>query len=121
MCIRDRDNNQPGPFVLFVPKNFSVNLEDDYNGNKSQLTFIQRITAFADISAVRVADFLPDSNVVLVRLSQETLDLAVSQDIVAVEIANESNQFQTTFAVYAAMAPCLKPDMNGQLGIVHGA
>ena len=111
-------DNYFGPFYLYVAKNVWAAIQGDYAAEKTG-TFMQRIEQYSDIMAVKAGDFLPASNVVLVQMTSDVVDIAVGQDIVAVE--SDYTRFHTDFKVFAAMAPRIKSDANGNSGVVHGS
>ena len=51
-----------GPYILYVPSNFWVKLQDDYKAN-SDKTILQRIREISGIEDVKPVDKLADSNV----------------------------------------------------------
>lgn len=111
------NDNFFGPFTMYVAKDIWANIQDDYSSEKGDRTHMERITAFSDISRVRPADMLPAGNVVLVQLTSDVIDIAVSQDIVNIQW--EVMPMSTEYMIYAAMATRLKSDKDGRCGIVH--
>ena len=111
-------DNYFGPFYLYVAKNVWAAIQQDYSAEKAG-TFKNRIEAFPDIMMVRAGDWLPAGNVVLVQMTSDVVDLAIGQDIVAIE--HMYNGMETVFKVFAAMAPRVKSDRNGSSGVVHGS
>ena len=120
-------DNRYGPFVLLVARNLWVKIQTDYTygaggqggGSVHTRTIKERIEAYEDISSVECGDYLDDNEVVLLSLTDDTIDLAVAQDIVNIEWS--TNPMQTIYKVYGAMAVRIKADRNGSCGIVHGA
>lgn len=113
------DDNKFGPFVMYVAKDIWAEIQMDYNDNKGDKTYKERIESFSDISEVKAGDSLPAGHVVLVQMTEDVVDLAVAQDIVNLEW--QTNPMQSLFKVYGAMAPRVKADKNGSCGIVHGS
>lgn len=107
-----------GPYNLYIPSNFWSRLRADYSDNKGDNTILERIEAIPQIRKVAVADRLTDSNVVLVQMTAEVVDLAVAQDVTTVQW-ERGDGMQTNFAVMAAWAPRIKADYASNLGIVH--
>lgn len=112
------NDNRFGPFTMYVAKDIWAEIQMDYSDQKGDKTYMERITAFADISSVKAGDSLKNGNVLLVQMTDDVVDIAVAQDIVNIEWTN--NPMQTMYKVYAAMAPRMKSDRNGSCGIVHG-
>lgn len=117
--IADAEGKQHyGPYNLYIPSNFWPRLRADYSDNKGDNTILERIEAIPQIRKVAVADRLTDSNVVLVQMTPEVVDLAVAQDVTTVQW-ERGDGMQTNFAVMAAWAPRIKADHASNLGIVH--
>ena len=112
-------DNMFGPFTIYVSKNIWAEIQLDYNDQKGDRTYKERIEAFADISMVKPGDSMPADQVVMVQLTDDVVDLAVGQDIVNVEW--QTHPMQSQFKVYGAMAPRVKADKDGHSGIVHGS
>lgn len=109
--------NRFGPFTMYVAKDIWAEIQMDYNDEKGDKTFKERIEAFADISMVKAGDSLKDGNIVLVELKRDVVDLGLGQDIRNLEW--QTDPMQSQFKVYMAAAPRVKADKNGSCGIVH--
>lgn len=114
-------SNLFGPFVIYVPKNFWAGLQEDYSAQKGDRTFIERITAFEDVEAVRPLDSLADDNVVMVQMTEDVIDLTEAQAVTTVQW--EKNPFVQIFRVLTVGGPHIKSietqDGNTINGIVH--
>lgn len=108
-----------GPFMLYVGPNFWSKLKEDYSDNKGDNTIYDRLRALSQIMDVKVSDQLADDNVVLVQMTSDVIDLAVAQDVMSVQWES-GDTMQANYAVMAAWAPRIKPDFNGEVGIIHG-
>lgn len=95
-----------GPFVLYVPKNYWAIIQDDYSTQKGDRTFMERIEAFEDITAVRPNDALADDKVVMVQLTRDVIDLTEAQPVTTVQW--EKNPFVTHFRVLFVGGPHIK-------------
>jgi uncharacterized linocin/CFP29 family protein len=113
------DDKKYGPYTLYVAKNIMVNLQSDYSAAKGDNTIVKRILAFEDIKAVRSSDTLAAGQVLLIQMDSETVDLAVAQDIRQLQWSQ--HPLETDFMIFAAMAPRIKADRDGNCGIVHGS
>lgn len=111
--------NYRGPFNLYVPGNWATVLDDDFKAESSQ-TVRQRLEAVDAIRAVRVADTLTDSNVLLVQMTSEVIDLALGQAATTIQWEIKGGMV-VFFKVFAAMVHRLKQDHAGNTGIVHGS
>lgn len=106
-----------GPYTLYVPQDYWSELREDYKAD-SERTFMERILAIAEISAVKVTDALPANNVVLVQLTRDVVDLSIGQDITTVEWESMGGLLGR-WIVMAAMAPRVKSDFEGKSGVAH--
>ncbi len=112
-----RSDRHYGPWILYIPTAYESKMDEDYRANDNR-TVRDRIKALAGIQDVKVADFLPANNVVLVQLSRETVDLATAQDISTVNWS-ENGGMSNKFKVMAVWVPRLKSDFDGRMGLVH--
>jgi uncharacterized linocin/CFP29 family protein len=106
-----------GPFTLYIAGNLGVNLFNVY-GDGSGQNVMQRIQNIPAIRAVKVADRLASGNLLLVQMDSGTVDIAVAQTLIPVEWSSNGGM-TTQYKILAALAPRLKPDANGTLGVVH--
>ena len=108
-----------GPFVLYIPGAYETVLDNDYvTGATDRRTIRERIMQLNGISAITVADRMPANNVVLVSLERETVDLAMGQDISAIQYEVQGGLL-SKFKVLAIWAPRIKSDFDGRCGVVH--
>ncbi len=106
-----------GPYMLYVPQDYWSELREDYKAD-SERTFMERILAISEISAVKVTDALPADNVVLVQMTRDVVDLSIGQDITTVEWESMGGLLGR-WIVMAAMAPRVKSDFEGKSGVAH--
>lgn len=107
-----------GPFGLYVASTQyaqTLNLTGA-NLSDTQLSVITR--TIPDLRFVKRAPKLAAGSAVLVNLTKETVDMAVGQDITSVSW-QEFGGLVNEFMVLAAMAPRLKYDVDGTLGVIH--
>jgi uncharacterized linocin/CFP29 family protein len=109
------DDNSFGPFVLYIPKNYWSVMQQDYNDYKSGMV-IDRLKAYSEIQDVKPCDVLDDDNVLLVQMTSDVVDLAISQDIITLQWEAHGG-LTTLFKVMAAMVPRVKADSSGASGI----
>lgn len=109
--------NYFGPFVLYVSTATMTFLREDFKAN-SDKTVLQRMLEIDSLSAVRHSGRMTATEVLLVQLTSDVVDLPVGQDITTVEWDTKGGM-QMHFKVMAAMAPRVKSDANGNTGIVH--
>lgn len=111
------DDNMYGPFILTVPRNYWINLQDDYSANKGDNTILDRIKAYAEIEDVICGDYLTASNVVMFQATSETIDLAMGQDMT--NIPWQMQPLATEFKIFMAGVVRIKSDKSGKCGVAH--
>lgn len=119
MIDAQRADNSRGPFVLYAPGNYSSTLQDDYSSQKGDRTTMERIEAFNEIQSVKIADSLPDDNVVMVQMTSNVVDLAVITAEPQVIQWESGDMWTTYFQVFSALAPRIKNDYDNRSGICH--
>lgn len=70
------------------------------------------------LSFLKASDQLTDGSVVLVQLTSDVVDLAIGQDVTAIQWA-EMGGMLTQYRVMAALAPRIKFDSNNSCGVCH--
>lgn len=116
-----QSNNFNGPFILYVPSNYASVIIDDYtdgSGSGTIMTIRQRLEAIEPIQQVKVADKLPDDNVVLVQMTRNVVDLVNVLEPTTVEWSS-GNEMVAYFMVMASQLPRIKSDANNVTGVVH--
>ena len=107
-----------GPYILYVPANFWVKLQDDYKPN-SDKTILQRVREISGIEDVKPVDKLADSNVLLVQLTKSNVDMVIGMQPTTVQWETQGGMMMM-FKVMSIMVPRIKLDHNNRSGIVHG-
>jgi len=107
-----------GPWILYVPANYEVVLDEDYSNDLPNVTVRQRIKSIEGIIDVKVADLLPADNVVLVQMTSDTVRLVNGLPIQNVEW-QEEGKFIVKYKVMTIQVPQIRSDANGYTGIVH--
>lgn len=113
-------SGRPDSLMMYVGNDIWTNLQEDYSANKGDRTYLERIKAISEIADVKPAEKLSSKDVVLVEMSDRTIELAVASDIVTVPHTRTSPVDDQVFTTYAAMVPIIKSDRNSATGIVHG-
>jgi len=113
------DDNQYGPWILYVPTNYDTVLDDDKKA-ESDKTIRQRILDIDGIVGVRTADRLTDSNVVLVQMQPETARIVNAQDTITVMWEGMGGMVKN-FLVFNILIPQVRSDIDDKCGIVHGS
>lgn len=112
-----QDDRMYGPFMLYVPTNFWIPLLDDFKAD-SDKTIIQRLKELPQIIDVKPADKLTNSNVVLVQMTKNNVDMIMGQQPTVVQWESEGGMM-LNFKVMAIMVPRIKLDSGNRSGIVH--
>lgn len=110
-------NRMFGPYWLYVPTDAGVNLENDFKANVSQ-TIRQRLESVEGILAVRVADQLPTSNVLLVQATQDVTCWVNGEPLQTVQW-DEYGGFEINFKAFAIGVPLVRSDVAGRSGVYH--
>lgn len=110
-------DNMYGPFALYVPVSVFNRLGNDYKA-ASDKTILQRIKEISGVEIVKPSYNLTGTQIVLVQLSSDTVDLL--DGIQPTIVQWDSNGGMTAnFKVMAIMAPRIRNDYSGNSGIVH--
>lgn len=109
-----------GPWVLYIPTNYESKMDQDYRGSSSSdvRTVRERLMALEGLQAIKVSDFLPADNVVLVSLSKDVVDIAIGQDLSTIQWTTNGGMSEE-FKVMFVGVPRLKSDFDGRSGITH--
>lgn len=107
-----------GPYGLYAARtqhNQALARFNDGSGETAKASVMRNLD---QIQFFKPADSLADGSLVLVTLVSDVVDLAIAQDITAVEWESKGGMV-AHYKVMAAMAPRIKSDANGSSGIVH--
>lgn len=107
-----------GPYVLYVASTQYGEMRIPYTDGSGQSPMTRVLELMPQIEAIQRSYSLAAGNVVLVNMSRETVDLALAQDITAVEW-NTMGGMVSHFKVMTAAIPRVKADNSGASGIVH--
>lgn len=106
-----------GPFMGYVAPTQYAQMLAVYSDGSGQ-TALDRVRNLPQIVDVKPADVLADTGVLLVQMTENVVDL-----VVALELENREwespDGAAANFKVMAAMAPRLKTDYAGYIGIAH--
>lgn len=108
----------PGPWMMYVCKDYETVLDDDYDTTTPGKTIRERLLAVGGIKGIKVNYRMADNTVLLVEMRRETVRLVNGFAPTAVEWSVEGN---TLFKhkVMCIRVPQIRSDQNGQCGIVH--
>lgn len=106
-----------GPYWLYVPRNSSMKLEEDFKA-ASDKTIRQRVLEIDGIRAIQVVDQLTADNIILV---QATIDVAAMVDGIPLQTVqwDVSGGFIINFKAFQILIPLIRADAQGRSGVVH--
>lgn len=112
-------NKKYGPYRLYVPSTVGAFLDNDYTAGAPQNTIRERLAKLANLQAIRTADMLPATKVVLVQMTSDVLDVVVGQQPTVIPWTSLSGM---TFhnLIIGIMVPRVKWDYNLKSGICVG-
>lgn len=108
-----------GPYMLYVSPAWDAFLDVDYSAAKGDNTLRDRIMAIRGIAGMETLDFLPDTEILMVRMNSSTVQELIGFDVQTFRWPEEG-PFEMRFKVAAMLVPWIKSDPAGNSGIVHG-
>jgi uncharacterized linocin/CFP29 family protein len=114
-------NKKYGPYRLYVPTSVGLAFDADYNAtnNAQGLTIRQRLLQIEGLQAIKTADMLPATKVVLVQMTSDVIDMVVGQPPTIIPWTSLDG-FSIHNLVMAIMIPRVRSDYNGDSGIAVG-
>lgn len=109
------DAKHYGPWMLYIPTSYDTVLDEDYDNTRGN-TIRQRLMAIDGIKGIKVADKLPDDNVVLVQMTSDVVRLVDGMGIQNIQWKEEGN-FVSKFKVMTIQVPQVRVDANGNSGV----
>jgi hypothetical protein len=106
-----------GPWQLYIPTDYEVVLDDDYDTTTPGTTIRKRLLDIAGIGGIKVIDKLPDDTVLLVEMKKETVRLVNGFGLTNIQWSVEGGMI-TKYKVMAIQIPQIRSDQNGKCGIV---
>ena len=107
-----------GPWMLYVPKEYDVILDADYDPTTPGSTIRSRIKMVEGIKDIRVVDRLAENTVLLVEMKPQTVRLISGLPMQTVQWSEEG-KFVEKFKVIAIQVPQIRSDQEGRSGIVQ--
>lgn len=112
-------NRMYGPYMMYIPTEYEKVMDDDYAVTTSAITTVrERILMIDGIQGVKVADFLPAGQVLLVQMTRDVVDMVVCVDPMIVPW-EEVGGMRLNFKVMTVMVPRMKLTQANRSGIVH--
>ena len=119
------DDHFYGPYVIYIPAAYETVLDGDYintvagtQTNGTNDTIRERILKIEKIEAVKVSDFLPANNVVMVQMTSNVVRLVKGFAMQNIEWKSEGGMV-TNYKVMTIQVPQIRATQSGQCGIVH--
>lgn len=109
-----------GPYVVYIPTIYETILDKDYNTTTSGTsdTIRDRILKIQGIEAVKVSDFLPEHNVVMVQMTSDVVRVVKGFDIQNIEWKAEGG-FVNFYKAITIKVPQIRASQSGACGVVH--
>jgi Family of unknown function (DUF6260) len=112
-------NKKFGPYRLYLPTGVGAALSTDYSSSKGDNTIRDRILKIEGLQAIKTADLLPATKVVLVQMTSDVLDVVVGQSPTVIPYTSLNGMVFHNL-IMAIMVPRIKWDYNLKSGIVIG-
>lgn len=110
-----------GPFILYIPGNYETVMDKDYSVSGSlMMTIRERILKIGMIEAIKVADKLAASNVIMSQMTVDNARMVDGLPLTTVEWTQQGEMI-FNFKVMTIAVPELRTDQDGNSGIVHGS
>lgn len=106
-----------GPYGIYVGAGMSTKLSEDYKA-ATMGTIRQRLLDIENVSFIRVSDQMPASQVVVVQLTSDVVQMVSGEPLQTVQW-DFAGGFQINFKAWQIMVPLVKADASGRSGIVH--
>lgn len=106
-----------GPFLFYVARTQYGQMRARYTDGSGD-TALEAALEIPGVDDIKPSDVLAAEAVVGVNMMQETVDLAVGQDIIPVQWDTMGGLI-AHYKVMAAMVPRIKADSGGDCGVVH--
>jgi len=113
------DAHRYGPWVLYLPGNFEVKMDDDYTTGYPK-GIRERIMEIGGIADVKVIDRLTSDNVLLVEMKSDVVRLVQGFGLRNVQWSEEGEML-FKFKVMTIRVPQIRSDQEGHSGITHGS
>ncbi len=107
-----------GPYVLYVNSTYwPTGMLEDFKAASDKSVFT-RLMELPDISAIKVSDDLSSTEVVLVQLTSDVVDIINGEEVQTVQWDTDGG-FMINFKVMGIQVPRVKATKAGRSGIVH--
>lgn len=121
------DAHHFGPWMLYVPTNYTTRLDNDYDMTTPGTTIRERLMKIDGIKGIKVIDKLHSSeesvetdNVLLVQMTADVVRLVKGMGVQTVQWSEEG-KFVTKYKVMTIQVPQIRSDQEGRSGVVHAS
>jgi uncharacterized protein DUF6260 len=119
MLAAQQADRSYGPFIIYVPRDADVRLDNDFNaGTANPISIRQRLLNVGSISAIEAADQLPTGNVVMVQMTPDVVQWVEGEPLQTIQW-DESGGMRLNFKVFTIGVPLVRSDAAGRSGIYH--
>lgn len=112
-------NKKYGPYRMYVGTTVGAALDADYSSSKGDNTIKERLLDIESLQAVRTADMIPATKVILVQMTSDVVDMVVGQRPTVIPWTSLDG-FTFFNLVMAIIVPRVRSDYNGDSGICIG-
>lgn len=121
MKLQLQGDKKFGPYTLYVGTTVGNALDADYDVTSPSrgLTIRERLLKIEGLTAIRTADFMPATKVVLVQMTDDVVDMIVGQYPTVIPWTSLDG-FTIHNLIMAIMIPRVRSDYDGNSGIVVG-
>ncbi len=112
-----RDNKMFGNFIVYVPSTYEIALAEDYK-SESDKTVKQRILEVDGLVDIKVSDYLPNDEIILVHLDKTTVTLINGMDPTPIQWDTEGGT-RLHHKILALSVVKFATDSAGNCGLVH--
>jgi uncharacterized linocin/CFP29 family protein len=106
-----------GPYMVYMGSGGSLKVQEDYKA-ESDRTIRERVLAFDNVQGLRVLDKLPVTDVVVVQMTPDVIQLVIGEDLQTVQW-DVHGGFQINFKVWDIFVPLIRSTSDSFTGIVH--
>jgi uncharacterized linocin/CFP29 family protein len=114
-----RANKKFGPFRMYINTEVGAVLDNDYVSAAPQNTIRERLLKLDGLQAIRTADMMPATKVVIVQMTSDVIDLVVGQQPTVIPWTSLDG-FVFHNMVMGILIPRVRSDYNAASGVCVG-
>lgn len=114
------DDEYPGPYRLYISREWVPHLNQDYSAQYPNLTVRQRLLQNEGLESIRTVPYLTGFRMMLIQMSPDVIEGLKGMDFTTVQWT-EKGGMELVFKVMGIMIPRLRYDYNGNTGIVDAS